>query len=72
MLCVHVNVKRERADGTTDWLLFCVRSLHTGGAPSKERQDPRFDSITKLMSTIFNMCAPCPQRGKESKWILLR
>ena len=36
-----------------------IRSLHTGGAPSKERHDPRFDSITKLMSTIFNMCAVC-------------
>jgi hypothetical protein len=39
--------------------------LHTGGAPSMERQDPRFDSITKLMSTIFNMCASSFSQAAE-------
>ncbi len=38
-------------------LFVSLCSLHTGGAPSIERQDPRFDSITKLMASIFNMCA---------------
>ena len=36
---------------------YSLYSLHTGGAPSPDRHDPRFDSITKLMASIFNMCA---------------
>lgn len=37
-------------------LFVSLCSLHTGGAPSVQRQDPRFDTITKLMASIFKMC----------------
>ena len=43
--------------GQLSTAVWSPRSLHTGGAPSTERHDPRFDSITKLMASIFNMCA---------------
>ena len=33
-------------------------SLFPGGSPSALQREPRFDAITKLMGTIFNMCAP--------------
>lgn len=31
--------------------------MHPGGKPDAAKTEPRFDTVTKLMGDIFNMCA---------------